>query len=232
MLSPDNQGASAKSLPNLGEARPSVFDELEDKLKDVLNETIAQGILKELTEIRGLGGNHNKRWGIELIQNALDASGGKGVDITIVVEDGKVTFSHNGRSFKEEELIHLIYHGSTKVEAELASGKLGTGFLATHLLSPRVVVSGTLHDTAEFTFVLDRDAEKLEELTRKMKKTWNELPRQPPPVGRKKSSAHHISICPWYRRGKIGLQRGNRYPQADCSIGSCFRQPAQVGDNP
>ncbi len=166
------------------------FDELEDKLKDVLNETIAQGILKELTEIRGLGGNHNKRWGIELIQNALDASGGTPVDIKIIVEDDKVTFSHNGRSFREEELIHLIYHGSTKVETESASGKLGTGFLATHLLSPRVVVSGTLHDTEEFSFILDRDAEKLEQLTGKMKKTWNELGdslhhldgRNPPPT--------------------------------------------------
>lgn len=166
------------------------FEALEDKLKDVLNETIAQGILQELTEIRGLGGNHNKRWGIELIQNALDASGGTPVDIKIVIEDNWVTFSHNGRSFKEEELIHLIYHGSTKVETESASGKLGTGFLATHLLSPRVVVTGTLHNSKEFSFTLDRDAQRLEELTVKMRKTWNELRdnlhdvggRNPPPT--------------------------------------------------
>lgn len=151
------------------------FEVLADKKDDVLNETIAQGILQELTDLRGLGGNHNKRWGIELVQNALDASKDQGVDVRIRVEDRKLVFSHNGRTFTEEELIHLIYHGSTKVEAESTSGKLGTGFLATHLLSPCIQVTGTLQDTQKFTFSLDRDAQTLDQLTGKMKDTWRML---------------------------------------------------------
>ena len=151
------------------------LEELRSKKDDVLNETVAQGILQELTDLRGLGGSHNKRWALELIQNALDASNEEGVDVVFEMNENGLTFSHNGRAFKEEELIHLIFHGSTKVESESASGKLGTGFLSTHLLSPIVKVTGTLHAQQKFSFTLDRDAETLNELTSKMKKTWQEL---------------------------------------------------------
>jgi len=149
---------------------------------NVLNETVAQDIFRELKDLRAYADTHGKRWVLELIQNALDVSKEQGVDVRIDFNGDRLLFSHNGRSFIEKELIHLIYHGTTKVDSEGSSGKLGTGFLASHLLSPQVTVRGTLCDKQTFDFTLDRQAESIEELTAKMRKTWDQLLQSMRPI--------------------------------------------------
>jgi len=136
---------------------------------------VAQDIFRELTDLHAYIDVHGKRWILELIQNALDVARDGGVDISVNMHGSILTFSHNGRAFTEKELIHLIYHGSTKVDEKGSSGKLGTGFLATHLLSPEVTVKGCLCDQQKFEFTLDREANTVAELTDKMRKTWNDL---------------------------------------------------------
>ena len=158
------------------------LETLESQKDDVLNETVAQDIFRELKDLRAYVDTQGKRWVLELIQNALDVSKEQGVDVRIDFDGSRLLFSHNGRSFTEKELIHLIYHGSTKVESEGSSGKLGTGFLASHLLSPQVRVKGTLCDKQTFDFTLDRQAESIEELTAKMKITWDQLRKSMRPV--------------------------------------------------
>lgn len=158
------------------------LETLESRKDDVLNETVAQDIFRELKDLRAYVQTHGKRWVLELIQNALDVAKEQGVDVRIDFDGSRLLFSHNGRSFTEEELIHLIYHGSTKVESKGSSGKLGTGFLASHLLSPQVRVKGTLCDKQVFDFTLDRQAESIEELTAKMKITWDQLRKSMRPV--------------------------------------------------
>ncbi len=149
--------------------------DLEDKKDDVLNRTIAQDVFKELGELRGLATVHGKRWGIELLQNALDTAKPDGVDVSLTAAESELQFTHNGKPFQNDELIHLIYHGSTKVGEQGKSVRLGTGFLSTHLLSPRVSVNGSLSGKERFNFVLDRDAKTVDELLEKMKDTWNQL---------------------------------------------------------
>lgn len=158
------------------------LDTLESRKDDVLNETVAQDIFRELKNLRAYVQTHGKRWILELMQNALDVAKEQGVDVRIDFDGSRLLFSHNGRSFNEEELIHLIYHGSTKVESKGSSGKLGTGFLASHLLSPQVKVKGILCDKQVFDFTLDRQAESIEELTAKMKTTWNQLRKSMRPM--------------------------------------------------
>ena len=153
-------------------AQPDYLENAKDR---VLNSIVAQDILKELNKLQALVAEHGKRWIFELIQNALDVADKDGVDIEITHENGKVKFSHNGKGFNEEEIIHLIYHGSTKFGSKEKSGKLGTGFIATHLLSKQVKVFGVLNEKEKFEFTLNREAETLEDLTAKMQETWTEL---------------------------------------------------------
>ena len=65
-------------------------------------------IFRELKELRAYIVTHGKRWILELIQNALDVAKEEGVDVKIDFNGHKLLFSHNGRSFTEKELIHLI----------------------------------------------------------------------------------------------------------------------------
>jgi hypothetical protein len=151
------------------------LESLKSKLFGILNETVAQDIFRELKDLRANLDTHGKRWVMELIQNALDVSTEQGVNVRIDLDGKRLVFSHNGRSFTEEELIHLIYHGSTKADSEGLSGKLGTGFLATHLLSLDVRIKGTLCEKEVFDFTLDRHADSVEELTANMINSWQRL---------------------------------------------------------
>ena len=129
----------------------------KDKIKDrVLTDNTAQGILNHLKELASNRARMQRRWVWELLQNARDASADDDTHLSASIEldDGELVFQHNGRGFTEEEVAHLIYHGSTKVEDKKTIGQYGSGFLTTHLLSPEVDVSGQLSDGRSFNFRL------------------------------------------------------------------------------
>ena len=81
---------------------------------------------------------------------------------------GELTFRHNGRGFEPDEITHLVYYGSTKLELDDPIGQFGSGFLATHLLSPTIEVSGQLTDGQTFAFTLDRSGESVADLQHRM----------------------------------------------------------------
>jgi hypothetical protein len=149
---------------------------IKSKKELVLNETIAQSIQLELKELLSDPGQ-GRRCLLELIQNSADAALDK-VDPEIVRQGNKVTFSHNGKTFSDEELLKLVYHGSTKGETDEKSGKLGTGFLASHLISMQVIVRSSLEGKLAFSFKLDREAQDAKGLSKKMQISWNELEEQ------------------------------------------------------
>jgi len=115
----------------------------------------------------------SRRWIWELLQNAKDVSKGA-LNIEIELGQDYVEFRHNGLPFTMEDLTFLIEQISTKerrkiddVEKPLTSGKFGTGFMTTHLLSKIVNVSGILYEADEktykpFNLKLDRDADTIE----------------------------------------------------------------------
>jgi len=113
---------------------------------------------------------HRQRWIWELMQNAQDANA---TEITITFENQTVAFSHNGLPFSEEDITHLIFHGSSKPELIGKRGKFGTGFMTTHLLSKRVNIKGDMEDGRSFDFELTREANSDPEMARSLNTSWD-----------------------------------------------------------
>lgn len=111
------------------------------------------------------------------MQNARDASVDYDTNLIACIElqDDELVFKHNGRGFTEEEIAHLIYHGSTKQEDPEALGQYGSGFLTTHLISPEIDVSGQLNDGRAFNFLLKREISSAKALSDSMDRAWNDF---------------------------------------------------------
>ena len=122
--------------------------------------------------LRTLESNRSRvlpRWIWKLLQNARDvADGSASLVASVEVRDGELTFCHNGRGFEPDEITHLVYYGSTKLERDDAVGQFGSGFLTTHLLSLTIEVSGQLTDGQTFAFRLDRGGDSVADLQRRM----------------------------------------------------------------
>ena len=145
-------------------------DEFGEIITQVLTDNTAQSVLNHLNVLESNRAHMRTRWVWELLQNARDASAHSDSKLVASVEQSEheVVFRHNGGSFKREEIIHLIYHGSTKVENEDAIGQYGSGFLTTHLLSPEIEISGQLEDGRSFGFRLKRELGSVSELSNSM----------------------------------------------------------------
>lgn len=163
--------------------RPTVtlkeqFFALEQKAH---NRIIATKIHKELSELRArvdTSPTIPKRWVWELIQNAKDVNIGGKVRVQVEADldgsDAHVTFKHNGGAFSAENIRFLIEQVSSKDRKKdnkgrpTTTGKFGTGFLTTHLLSPYVLVTGVAKQQGllprKFELYLDRSGTELDEI--------------------------------------------------------------------
>ena len=147
------------------------FREKIEKLRKGASE--AQSASKIIDKLKALKDSNSPdtsyRWIWELIQNAKDVVNSSGlVDIEIKFSEANKTieFSHNGRLFTTENIVFLIEQVSSKERSLTAenkkksTGKFGTGFLTTHLLSEKVQVHSYLQDDGEtsrfFQTLLDR----------------------------------------------------------------------------
>ena len=139
-------------------------------ITQVLTDNTAQSVLNHLSALESNRAHFRTRWVWELLQNARDASNGFDAELVASVEQiqDEIVFRHNGAGFKLEEIAHLIFHGSTKVEDDKALGRYGSGFLTTHLLSPEIGVSGQLIDGRSFRFRLKRELGSVSELSDSM----------------------------------------------------------------
>ena len=145
----------------------------DDTRTKVLIENTAQGVFKHLNEMKSSG--RHKRWIWELLQNARDVS--TDTDNHLIAEvkysGEELVFLHNGRGFTVDEIAHLIFYGSTKIEDERAIGQYGSGFLTTHLLSWEIDVSGQLVENGNwFNFRLARKPESVKALQESMDHAW------------------------------------------------------------
>ena len=136
----------------------------------VLIENTAQGVFKYLEELESNRRRRRTRWIWELLQNARDVSAAP--DNPLIAEvrynPGELVFLHNGRGFKMDEIVHLIFYGSTKHENPDTLGQFGSGFLTTHLLSWEIQVSGLLDNEQWFDFPLVREPESTDALYESM----------------------------------------------------------------
>lgn len=153
---------------------------IEESKSKVYNHAIATKILDLMDKLR-LDENENssRRWIWELMQNAKDvAHEDLGVSIEINFqadsENGYLEFKHNGKPFSIDNLTFLIEQVSTKerkpkeTNKVKTTGKFGTGFLTTHLLSEIVEVESFVKEPDEpyrkFNLLLDRSGRDIDEI--------------------------------------------------------------------
>lgn len=156
----------------------SQFSASQDKAH---NRNIATKIHEEMAKLRaGVDASPTtpRRWVWELIQNAKDVNIEGKVRVRIEADldgsDAHVTFKHNGGAFSAENIRFLIEQVSSKDRTNdidgrpTTTGKFGTGFLTTHLLSERVLIKGVAEGRGfaprKFKLSLDRSGAELQDI--------------------------------------------------------------------
>lgn len=130
--------------------------------------------------------NTARRWIWELIQNAKDVSSNNemvNIEIDFNENERYLSFKHDGRCFTTENIVSLISQVSSKERNQSpdngVTGKFGTGFLTTHLLSQKVVVDAFLQDEneplKEIHILLDRSGETKEEVIAAVNESFRQL---------------------------------------------------------
>ncbi len=158
---------------------------------DAMSKIVANSIKTAMMDLRSQASDSptaSRRWIWELIQNAKDVGYKDGVQIKIDLDDiltEELVFSHTGQPFKADNIRYLIEKISTKDQPEnqeeglRQSGKFGTGFISTHLLSEIVVVKGIAKepelDYRKFTVILDRSSDDLEEIKASIQKSLDSV---------------------------------------------------------
>ena len=145
----------------------------------------ATKIMQGLKKVRNEPSKSRRRWIWELVQNAKDILNRFGrVRIRVELDEQHLRFSHNGDAFTIDDITGLIQQVSTKDSGgndKEVTGKFGTGFISTHLLSERVAVEGvTIRPDGRakhFNLVLDRRGRTAEELTPHLESTLERITR-------------------------------------------------------
>ncbi len=167
-------------------------DMLNRSDEEAADRLLATKILDLMDKLR-LSKNHQaaKRWIWELLQNAKDVSyedSGVSVAIDLISqgqESRRLIFRHNGQPFNAKTITFLIRQVSTKDRIQKegekkTTGKFGTGFLSTHLLSEKVLVKGIKSKDNDlpyqkFNLTLDRSPTELDEVVISVEKTLKEI---------------------------------------------------------
>lgn len=123
----------------------------------------ARRILTRVLEARDAPQVSAARWPFELLQNAIDSGprdGREVVEYRLQWDGAQLVVEHDGKPFAMDELAALLSGGSSKdFESERTTGRFGTGFLVTHVLSVQTVVAGVLtvgSSFERFELLLDR----------------------------------------------------------------------------
>lgn len=135
----------------------------------------ADKIRQILSKVMETPTQSSKRWVWELMQNAKDIPNRfDEVSMKIELNENSLKFLHNGNPFSLKNIMGLIQQVSSKDSTnsnEEVTGKFGTGFISTHLLSRKILVKGfVLHNRVHrnFDIVLDRSGNSSEDLIPKI----------------------------------------------------------------
>lgn len=151
----------------------NAMNKVEERINHNYYKQIADKITQLLDKIHD-SKLSDKCWVWELMQNAKDVPNKFGrVSVLIELWKDKLVFSHNGDYFTDGNITGLIQQVSSKDSANEGdlnqTGKFGTGFITTHLLSDIIDVKGVVKNpnTGEyqnFKLTLDRSARKSEDM--------------------------------------------------------------------
>ena len=138
----------------------------------------ADKIIQTLNNIRNEKNISSKRWVWELMQNATDVRyENEKISVQIILNEDKLEFKHNGQYFKINNILAIAQQVSSKnsLNLEGQTGKFGTGFIGTHLLSDIIDIKGILkvneNDFREFQIRLDRSEKSSEQLAKNIEKS-------------------------------------------------------------
>lgn len=159
---------------------------IEEGRKEDGNRSIADKIIKRLHDLDKTIENNQGRWAWELLQNAKDSIAeydGRTLTVQIELFEDKVVFRHNGLHFTEKDIRGLINQISSKEveegEQTKKTGRFGTGFLTTHLLSKKIDVEGIVETVDKefytFSFPLNREGKKTGDLIPKIETAWEQF---------------------------------------------------------
>ena len=128
----------------------AAIQQYKDASQQVDADNTIQRIYNTIKDLKKDPDATRKRWIWELLQNAHDATEVKnkrGISVKIKYSKEELVFLHNGKGFNAPEIAHVIKSGSTKDETdETTHGQYGTGLLTTHVLSPKIQISGLFKD--------------------------------------------------------------------------------------
>ncbi|HSH67278.1 MAG TPA: hypothetical protein VLB84_16150, partial [Bacteroidia bacterium] len=162
------------------------YNEEEVKeLFDVVFKLSAKDINDKLIKVGNRPDIAKCRWFWELLQNAKDAvKPDEKVSVKLIIgsdnEQPYIEFLHNGNPFRYQDAKNLIFPYSDKGDEENSdkSGRFGTGFLATHILSKKINVRGVYlkdYQAFDFSFTLDRSGIDKPEIAESISTTWQEF---------------------------------------------------------
>lgn len=153
---------------------------IHESKEKVYRHAIATKILDMMEKLRLSANEYSeRRWIWELIQNAKDVkveSNAISILINYQINDSAsfLEFKHNGKPFTVDNITFLIEQVSTKDRDNQdggkpkTTGKFGTGFLSTHLLSEKVEIEGIIKEPdlpyGKFSLVLDRSGRNITDI--------------------------------------------------------------------
>lgn len=152
-------------------------------MEDAIYNLSAEKIYQKIGELEKSGKieEYKKRWLWELTQNAKDCSkSNEGIKIEIMIKDETISFSHDGEPFDFNSVMDLVLQKSSKRKEINKTGKFGTGFISTHLISKKVKITGNYRNNNKIIrngldIVVDRDFSTVEELEGKLRNTIKEI---------------------------------------------------------
>jgi len=138
---------------------------IEERRKEFAEELHAVSVYRDIQAREKERKEFEKRWFWELLQNAKDSvPESENVNVKIEIKEKEIAFSHSGNPFELDEILSLIIQGSSKTDDDSKTGRFGTGFMTTYLLSKKVKITGKLtDDNGYFDFWLNRDAQDIKE---------------------------------------------------------------------
>lgn len=138
---------------------------IEERRKEFAEELHAGSVYRDIQAREKERKEFEKRWFWELLQNAKDSTTiGGNVNIKLEIKENEISFSHSGSPFELDEILSLIIQGSSKTDDDSKTGRFGSGFMTTYLLSKKVKITGKLtDDNGYFDFWLNRDASNIKD---------------------------------------------------------------------
>lgn len=145
--------------------------EIQERRKHIAEVRHAEGVYRDIQARENERADFEKRWFWELLQNAKDSiDAGDKVTVRLDIQEDEISFSHTGNPFELDDILSLIIQGSSKSKKEGKTGRFGTGFMTTYLLSKEVTITGELTDQrGYFSFLLDRNATDSDQFVDKQK---------------------------------------------------------------